>query len=209
MVMPASYLHRDKASDKVSIIACESIAREMAMVAGEKKLPFTMHVLGPQCHHNPMTIGSKINNMLGSFNKEKRAFIAAGKCFSCAGSNHPGAYRLMETNCASILIGGDREYKKIAAGSYFLTPHLLLHWKEYFLGRDDNAVLKQKSARRLEEWFNPIKRVIKINLYPACENENYLAEEFAGVINKPLLYYSGSLDLLKREYDNFCAALTE
>lgn len=203
ITLQASSLSRDN----VAIIVCEAMAREMSIVAREKNIPFVMQVIGSQCHRDPITLNNKINKLLTQFKDELRVFVAYGRCFSRAGNNHPDIYRLEGLNCASILIGGDREYEKLAAGTYFFTPYLARHWKEYFLGLKDNSPLDQKSAKRLEKWFEPIKRVVKIDVQPAGESENILAREFSSAINKPLICRPGTLDLLRREYNSFCSAI--
>ncbi|MFZ5646055.1 MAG: DUF1638 domain-containing protein [Bacillota bacterium] len=197
-------------SDRVAIIVCEAMAGEMRTVAGEKNIPFVMHVINSQCHRDPIILKSKIAEALNLFEDEMGVFVAYGKCSSYAGNDQPIVQGFKDLNCASILLGGDSEYEKLAAGTYFLTPYLALHWKEYFLGKMDDCPLDRKSAKRLEKWFEPIGRVVKINIRPETEEiENLSAREFSSAINKPLFYVPGTLDLLRREYDRLCSKFTE
>ncbi|GBF33660.1 hypothetical protein DCCM_2766 [Desulfocucumis palustris] len=183
------------------------MAREMSIVAREKKnIPFVMQVISSQCHRNPVALRNEINKLVSLFKDKMQIFVAYGKCFLHVGTNYLGVYSLEDLNCASILIGGDSEYEKMSAGTYFLTPYLAMHWKEYFLGKKDNSQLDQKSIKRLERWFEPIERIVKINIEPVGESENILAKEFSSVINKPLIYHSGNLEVLRREYNNFFQA---
>jgi len=158
-------------SGRVAIIVCESMMREMRIVAVERKIPFVMRVLSSQCYRDPTSLKSKIDELVCPFLKDKMSvFVAYGRCALFTGNDHLDVYALKDLNCASILLGGDSEYQKLMAGAYFLTPHLALHWKEYFLGKKDNCPLDPKSAKRLEKWFDPIKKIVKIQLQSDTED---------------------------------------
>jgi len=188
----------------VAIVVCEALAEEISIVAAEKGIPFKMHVIGSQCHRNPQVLRCKVLKAVDMFKEHVKVFIAYGGCSSFHPGDLQGVHMLNTHNCASALLGGDNPYQRMVKGSYFLTPYLAIHWMEYLLGKSDYSDLDPKTVKWLEKWFEPIDRLIKINIRPETEEAEVVsAKILSEVTKKPLVYVKGSLDLLRREYESF------
>lgn len=195
----------DSCGYKAAIIVCEALAEEMSIVAVEKGIPFILHTVSSQCHRDPQTLKCRILEAVDLFKEQARVFIAYGGCSSFDHAGLDGVYALNAHNCASVLLGGDSRYQKMVMGSYFLTPYLSLHWMEYFLGKPAYAELDPKTAKHLKKWFKPIERLIKIDIrLETREIESASAIKLSELIEKPLVYVEGSLELLRHEYESFC-----
>lgn len=175
----------------------------MRAVADESGVPFFMRVFSSRCHRDPKGLGKAIEESLGSIENNLPAFLAYGNCFSPVNAGVRRIQGLSALNCAAALLGGNDEYERLAEASYFLTPHLATGWKEYFLGIAD-AVPDQKIKRRLLKWFAPVDKFILIDsrvrdLGPVAASAGALA----ALVEKPLLGVRGTLDLLRRDLNDF------
>lgn len=184
----------------IHIVVCQSIELEMKRVAEEAKKPYLMTAFSSSCHRQPEALGCLIENFIDENEGDGLLFLAYGKCFRSSTTIMRKTFRLPAMNCASILLGGDINYQGISSGSYFLTPHLALNWKSYFLGGGD-VTISPKNASRLMKWFRPMDRAILIELDTHNKELAYeSALEFASIIQKPLVKVSGNLDFLKKHY---------
>lgn len=142
-----------------------------------------------------------IEQSIELIDEEVGIFLAYGKCFAAISKGAGRVYRMDAMNCAAVLLGGNSEYERFAEGSYFLTPHLALNWREYFLREKDPA--DPKTRRMLIKWFEPIDRIIIIGMGMDAQRDTASGRAFSEFLEKPLLVVSGSLDFLKKEYDRF------
>jgi hypothetical protein len=190
---------------RFAILACRSLELEMRAVAVESGVPFFMRVFSSRCHRDPEGLGRAIEKSFGSIETNLPVFLAYGNCFSPVNAGVRKIQGLSALNCAAALLGGNDEYERLAEASYFLTPHLAAGWKKYFLGTAD-AVPDKNIKRRLSKYFAPIDKFILIDsgvrdLSPVVAS----ARELSEIVEKPLLGVRGTLDLLRRDLNDFHA----
>lgn len=187
----------------IHIVTCQSLEREMGLVAQEFRASFSMKVFPSSCHRDPEGLGRLIEDHVKHISKNARVFIAYGGCYNSSAEIPPGASTIPALNCAAIMLGGNEAYSELAPGSYFLTPHLALNWREYFLGKGSHSV-DEKTASRLAKWFKPIERVIFIEFETSRMLPEYQsAQDFVSIILKPLIRVPGDLGFLKNVYSLF------
>lgn len=187
----------------INIIACQSLEREIKWIADEFKKPYATKVFPSSCHRNPEELGRLIENYLDSCAQNCIFFMAYGGCFSLSVTDRRCIFRLPAMNCAAILLGGDDYYQSLSNGSYFLTPHLALHWKPYLLG-EDLFNIDTRIQSRLIKWFTPIERIILIELQTDTFFREYeSAQKLALTIRKPLVRVVGDLSFLRKQYGLF------
>lgn len=187
----------------IHIVTCGSLAQEMRQVAEETGTDFLMKVFPSTCHRDPESLGKYIEKYVEENSTHTRFFIAYGRCCNINMVVDENFYWLPSLNCAAILLGGNARYEQFGHNSYFLTPHLALTWRKYFFGKDHTPADAQTQSK-LAKWFRPITRIVQIEIHSASsEMESKSAQEFAFIIQKPLVRVKGDLRFLRHEYKFF------
>ena len=195
---------------KIVIISCASLAKEIRSIAEQYPYPYRLKIINATCHRDPNHLVSIVDSFISPFLRDgMNIFIAYGNCCPYVNFNSSNIYQVDAFNCAAILLGGNEKYLEYMDKAYFFTPYLSRNWKSYFLGRPKDCEPDEKTLIRLKKWFDTIDIVIKINIdLNFHKDENLLANEFANLINKPIKYVDGSINLLKNEYCNFLSFIS-
>ncbi len=180
------------AGEKIQLVGCGALRREVAFLAEKNGWPIAAHFLDAALHADFNALAERLNSML--VRQVKRPVVVLyGACHPRMDDmvQHAGAFRIPCQNCIELILGNTLFTEELSKGAFFLLEDWARRWNEISMrtfGRNPVVV---------RDIFQGDRKYLLCLMTPCSENFSAEAAEAGHATGLPVHWLDVSLDHLE------------